>query len=99
MEGRTYHLLNRGVEKRDIFLSDRDRIRFIDDMTDFNSPEQTVLSYRNRRHVSDVRRPNDRLVHILCWALMPNHPHLLVMENAECERILSKVVWRLHKVF
>jgi putative transposase len=31
-----YHLLNRGVDKRDIFLDDSDRFRFIHDLFEFN---------------------------------------------------------------
>ena len=31
-----YHIYNRGVEKRDTFLSDEDRLRFIYNMHEFN---------------------------------------------------------------
>ena len=31
-----YHIYNRGVEKRDIFLDDKDRFRFVYDLFEFN---------------------------------------------------------------
>ena len=37
--GNIYHILNRGVDKRKIFLDDEDRLRFIHDL--FRSEEHT----------------------------------------------------------
>ena len=31
-----YHVYNRGVEKRDIFMDDHDRFQFIHDLFEFN---------------------------------------------------------------
>ncbi len=86
MKGNIFHLLNRGVEKRKIFLNDENHIRFIDDMRDFNNKDNATMSYHNRRkYYSEVRPPNENesLVDIVCWTLMPNHPHLMVVEKEE----------------
>jgi len=86
MKGNIYHLLNRGVEKRKIFLKQDDYIRFIHNLEDFNDIENAHQSYFRRRIMTDVRRPSFRsecLVDILCWALLPNHPHLMVVEKDE----------------
>ena len=45
--GKIYHVYNRGVEKRDIFLSDGDRWRFLQGLYLFNDESaSTNLLYR-----------------------------------------------------
>lgn len=85
MEENIHHLLNRGVEKRKVFLHDEDYVRFIHGLKDFNTSESKGgISYYNRRN-SDMRCPNfeDSIVEMLCWAIMPNHPHMMVSEKEE----------------
>lgn len=85
MKGDIFHILNRGVEKRKIFLAGEDYLRFVHNLCDFNDTENAILSYFNRRkQFSDVRRPKkEELVDVLCWCLMPNHPHVLVREKVD----------------
>lgn len=87
MEGNIYHLLNRGVEKRKIFLNDIDYKRFAHNINDFNSTENVQQSYFRRRvndkPLTDVGCPPERIVDVMCWVLMPNHPHLLVVEKKD----------------
>src|SRR6056297_1483722 len=87
MTGEIFHMLNRGVDKRDVFWEDHERVRFVHGMNDFNRLEQNDLSYYNRKkYHSDIRCPNessdeeDKLVNILAWTLLSNHVHLLVEE-------------------
>jgi len=91
--GKIYHVFNRGVEKRDIFLSDGDRWRFLQGLYLFNSETgSTNLLYRleqekGRMHFGILReymkeagverRP---LVRIMADCLKPNHFHLLIEE-------------------
>lgn len=85
MKGNIYHILNRGVEKRKVFLSEEDHIRFIHGFKDFNTEESKgSISYYKRRE-SDMRCPTreENIVDVLCWALMPNHPHIMVAEKEE----------------
>lgn len=87
VEGNVYHLLNRGVDKREIFLDDKDRLRFIHNLFEFNdaNPVNNVL-YRFRPQSIDLRcpyipverKPRKLLVELLAFALMPNHYHLLI---------------------
>lgn len=84
MEGGIFHLLNRGVEKRDVFLRDADRLRFVHDLHDFNDKNNAYQSYSFRRMKNmEVAPPYKReeIVDLLCWALMPNHPHLFLVEK------------------
>lgn len=82
-----YHVLNRGVDKRDIFVDDRDRARFVHDMYEFNDTSPSGNAYRD--FMMDVGRPSlkkrDRncLVDIHGWVLMGNHYHLLLSDRIE----------------
>ncbi|MEK7575906.1 MAG: hypothetical protein AAB491_02360 [Patescibacteria group bacterium] len=81
MKGDIFHILNRGVEKRKIFLDSKDYYRFLHNLEDFNDKDLTILPYNIRR--SAMRKPKvkrEKLVDILCWCLMPNHYHILVQE-------------------
>jgi putative transposase len=78
-----YHALNRGVDKRTIFLDSQDYARFVHDMFEFNS---TLPANNTRRDpmVDIVSRPSaKKLVQIHGWCLMPNHYHLLLSECVE----------------
>jgi putative transposase len=86
--GKIYHVLNRGVDKRKIFIEDKDYLRFIHDLFEFN--DQNPINntayrfYQNKNndlvshYIGDKRKPRKLLVEILAFALMPNHYHLLV---------------------
>lgn len=80
------HILNRGVDKRKIFLSEGDYIRFVYNCYDFNNTKNAIESYYRRRKkaMSDVRRPTkDEIVDIISWSLLPNHFHILVQEKVD----------------
>ena len=90
-----YHVLNRGVDKRKIFMDSSDYVRFIHDMYAFNSPDRVINTHRictsesaTFAHMLDVRRPTyeqkyDPIVDIHGWCLMGNHYHLLLSERVE----------------
>jgi len=42
VNGRFYHVYNRGVEKRDIFMDNKDYFRFIHDLYEFNDQKHVV---------------------------------------------------------
>lgn len=82
------HVLNRGVDKRKIFMDDKDHYRFIHDLFEFNdeAPVNNNLYKYNviaRRYIENKRKPRKLLVKILAFCLMPNHYHLLLEEKAE----------------
>jgi len=81
-----YHVLNRGVDKRKIFLDDKDYLRFIHDLYEFNDEEPAGEIYYYFNKYQDVRRPDiikrkkrKRIVDLLAFCLMPNHYHLLLI--------------------
>ena len=84
-----YHVFNRGVEKRSLFLDDQDRHRFVHDLFIFNDSkpaENTEYFYsRATRSVESIdlrgryeREKRKRIVDIHAWCLMGNHYHLLL---------------------
>ena len=82
-----YHALNRGVDKRTIFLDDQDRARFVHDLYEFNDSKPVKNAGRiNKTNMSGLRdhsfteKPGERLVDIHGWCLMGNHYHLLLNE-------------------
>lgn len=88
--GNIYHVLNRGVDKRKIFLDDRDYFRFIHNLFEFNDVNQiNNVTYRFNTNSKVIarpymegdggnRQPRKLLVEILAFCLMPNHYHLLL---------------------
>ena len=76
-----FHLLNRGVEKRNVFLDDADRVRFIHDLYALNDKNNVDPNHRFREFLSSKER--EPLVDIHAFCLMPNHYHLLVSEVAD----------------
>ena len=82
-----YHVLNRGVEKRNIFMDTQDYLRFVHDLYEFND-EKPALNMRYAFNKSKgLRNPyireRERIVDIHGWCLMKNHYHLLLSEREE----------------
>ena len=89
--GEIFHVLNRGVDKRKIFLDDRDYLRFIHDLFEFNdvNPALNIGRYLNGSQLNDLRNqsisrtPRKLIVEILAFCLMPNHFHLLLRQRMD----------------
>ncbi len=83
-----YHLLNRGVDKRRVFMDKIDYSRFLYDLIEFNNINNvSTNNSRNaidKKDLTDIGCPsNERLVNVHFFCLMPNHYHLLVSPNVE----------------
>ncbi len=83
--GNYYHIFNRGVEKRKIFLGRRDYLRFLETLNFYrNSPQPMKLSDFRRGVIKNKPIDNQiETVKIFCYCLMPNHFHLLVQQLTE----------------
>lgn len=75
-----YHIINRGVEKRRIFLTSNDYQRFLKilDYYQYDGPKPR-FSHFNRFNELKYDQ-NKKLVEIICYCLMPNHFHLLIKQ-------------------
>jgi putative transposase len=81
VEGEYYHVYNRGVEKRTLFLSDYDYNRFILLLhvlnTNKNLKIRDLLWGNSFNELLEIKN-DDPLVAIGAYCLMPNHFHLLL---------------------
>ena len=90
-DNQIYHIYNRGVEKRNIFLDDQDRFRFIHDLFEFNdeTPAANIYYKLNKFQSYEVKprkiekEHRKTLINILAFCLMPNHFHLLLQQKKE----------------
>jgi len=87
-----FHVLNRGVDKRQIFMDKQDHYRFVHDLFEFNDKNPAAHSYYYNTPIdpqsSDIgcrkiKEKRDLLVHIHAFCMMPNHYHLLVSPVVE----------------
>lgn len=80
--GEYYHVYNRGVEKRNIFLIDSDRVRFQRMLYLTNGTKPVVYKLIQGRTLDSIDR-GEQILSIGAYCLMSNHFHLLVRENDE----------------
>lgn len=101
--GAYYHIYNRGTEKRDIFLSDRDYRRFIHCLYVCNDTlpvdklrgdDQLAGNTPNSGGSTSAIEKVEKLVDIVAYALMPNHFHLLICPKTDTSlsKFMQKVV-------
>jgi putative transposase len=76
VEGGYYHLYNRGVEKREIFLDDKDYKVFLYFLKKYLSPSEEPVIFQKKKNLIDQ-------IELLSYCLMPNHFHLLVKQNVK----------------
>src|SRR3989344_7443988 len=95
ISGQIYHVVNRGVDKRNIFMDEDDYTRAIHNIFEFNDQNPTLNSgylfskakFDISNHI-DLRNQYDKnprklLVEILAFCLMPNHVHFLLRPRIE----------------
>lgn len=90
-----YHIFNRGVDKRTIFLEERDYERFLISLyllNDTKSPDYDLAKI-NLRGLTSCKRQGEKFVDIVQWCLMPNHFHLFLRQNVDngISRFMQKV--------
>ncbi|MCR4323169.1 MAG: transposase [Candidatus Azambacteria bacterium] len=89
-----YHIYNRGVEKRDVFMDEKDYFRFVHDLYEFNdeAPAANIFyklpnfqSYEVglRKIGRKEKKPRKCLVNILVFCLMTNHFHMLLQQKQD----------------
>jgi len=85
-----YHIYNRGVDKRKIFLDRNDYIRFLHDLYEFNDKNPAIEYSRLPKKIKDVggeashiMQKRKKLVEIICFCQMPNHYHLILKQLVE----------------
>lgn len=84
-QGEYYHIYNRGVDKRSIFLNKTDLQRFFQSMEEFNVKEPIGSLYLNtfNKEKLRLRSPASQLVSFVAFCLNPNHYHFLLTPLVE----------------
>ena len=72
-----YHVYNRGVERRSIFLDEQDYRVFLSYLKSYLSPIDELEKIAPSRKLKNYFGTID----LLCYCLMPNHYHLLIRQH------------------
>jgi putative transposase len=79
-----YHVYNRGVEKREIFLDNDDYRVFLHFLKVYLSPKVIKKDFTGREKFQETQRKNfANDIDLLAFCLMPNHYHLLIKQTNE----------------
>jgi len=73
-----YHIYNRGVDKRAIFLDKFDYERFLQGMREFNSVDPIGSIYENSFLKDKPKRKEKPLVSFVAYCINPNHFHFIL---------------------
>ncbi len=100
-----YHVYNRGIEKRDIFMDYQDFVRFIRSMREFNVVQPIGSLYeKDYKKTTETKSPigdlvsssavSSPLVNLISYSLIPNHYHFMI-EQLE-DKGISKFMHKLN---
>lgn len=93
--GEYYHIYNRGVDKRDIFINQADVSRFKESMVEFNQL-QALGGIREIRGLSSAGKTlkKEPIVSIVAFCLNPNHIHFILKQTSEngISKFMQKLV-------
>ncbi len=86
-----YHIYNRGVDKRDIFLDEKDYLNFLKNLKEFNNSSfyeerLKVLGHSPNLRFNELNSFLDdleRVVEVIAYSLNPNHFHLILKQLEE----------------
>ncbi len=76
-----YHVYNRGVEKRNIFLEESDYLRFLNILKEALKKE--IPTAMIGPHIKDPVQNFSDTITMLAYCLMPNHFHFLIQQQDE----------------
>ncbi len=81
-DGEFYHIYNRGVDKRSVFLDQQDFERFLQSMREFNNQKPIGSLFENSfRDKTKLGNRVTKLVDVVCYCLNPNHFHLILKQR------------------
>lgn len=101
--GEYYHIYNRGVDKREVFLCEKDYLRFLICMNLLNDERdglmemwRNILKTNPRAKLSEIRELSSKgnaLVEFTAYCLNPNHYHFILKQVDEkgIEKFMHKL--------
>ncbi|OHA93012.1 MAG: hypothetical protein A3H52_03225 [Candidatus Zambryskibacteria bacterium RIFCSPLOWO2_02_FULL_39_26] len=103
--GEFYHIYNRGVDKRDIFMDQLDIDRFFQSMEEFNTINPIGSIYENRfvdkKDKSGSKASKSKLVDFIAYCLNPNHYHFILkqVDDKGVEKFMQRIGTGFAKYF
>lgn len=100
-----YHVYNRGVDKRDIFMDEQDLLFFFHRLIDLNKNRATnydrIRRSRQKNQLLEYSDDEQPLVQIISYALLPNHFHLILkpLVDQGIQRFMQKLCTSYVKFF
>jgi len=78
--GEYYHVYNRGTDKRNIFIDEKDLLRFWESLSDFNQiePIGSMYEFSFKKKSKEIIKKTNPLVQFIAYCLNPNHFHFLI---------------------
>jgi len=85
--GQYYHIYNRGVDKRDIFVDKNDIYRFIESVKEFNRVDKinSIANLRksNNSQIGPKALSGEKIIEIIGYCFNPNHFHLIIKQSVD----------------
>src|SRR3989344_2610812 len=103
--GEFYHIYNRGVDKRDIFMDQLDIDRFFQSMEEFNTINPIGSIYENRfvdkKDKSGSKASKSKFVDFFSYCLNPNHFHFFLkqVDDKGVEKFMQRIGTGFAKYF
>lgn len=90
-----YHIFNRGVDKRVIYIKQNDIKRFLQSMNEFNiiNPIGSIYENQFENRLGSRTPKSKKLVEIICYCLLPNHYHFVLKQLVD-----NGIVKFMHKI-
>lgn len=113
VENGFYHVYNRGVEKRNIFLEEQDYKVFLSYLKLYlTNKDDSITEIKKRTDLSDDQK-NEKIlllitlknyfykIELLCYVLMPNHFHMVIRQKGknDMEKFLRSLITKYSKYF
>jgi len=88
VNGEWYHIYNRGIDEREIFLDKEDYLKFLRGLKDFNNrsfyeERARIVNTHGFKELSSFLEKIEKVVDIALYSLIPNHHHFIVKQLTE----------------
>jgi len=96
VNGEIYHIVIRAIEGLKLFRNEKDYLRMVHDLFEFNDDVSVGWDFRryeSKQFEKCSRTDRKLLVEVLAFCLMPNHIHLLVRQisNGGISKLMRKI--------
>ena len=102
-----YHIYNRGVEKRDIFIDIKDYKVFLNYLKTYLLPVEN--NDEDRIDFDEFKKPRLNIannnffgkINLICYCLMPNHFHMIIRQKdqSDMEYFMRSIITKYVKYF